>query len=485
VEYFTVDSYADGGSREANACELLEDVQAFLRQSGGIRTSTPGAKAGNDGSESFQDRNNVHARNTDAGRVAIVMPPAMSVMATMDDARAKEVWNSTWSCTNALDRNWIRKKLQGSKEDAKLMFIEIELTDAEILRQHADAAKPHEKERLEGLREWFECSYTPLGRSASSEAHLSFLRYRNFRDMETHRMHGYLRMRIAQFLSVLRPFKHVIYLSRHGESTYNVAKKLGGDPGLSPPGEEYAKRLGEFSEHCIQTNPRTGQKVPARLWTSSLQRTELTAAHIPHPELDVSDLEKQTSALEDAPVWSQMRHRVYRNLDEIYAGTYDGMTEEEIAATDERFGADRKVDKLGTRYPHGESYLDLITRLEPLIHELHSYEEPLLIISHQATLRVLRTYLLRDRTQPRDKCATSDIPQHTVMKITWDGWNFEMGPCPLEARMKAKQWPPAEDERWSPCDADALRGEPEPPIGSEEWYWLGPDPKRCDGQRNL
>ena len=39
-----------------------------------------------------------------------------------------------------------------------------------------------------------------------------------------------------------------------------------------------------------------------------------------------------------------MRHRVYRNLDEIYAGTYDGMTEKQIAAADERFGADRKVD---------------------------------------------------------------------------------------------------------------------------------------------
>ena len=52
------------------------------------------------------------------------------------------------------------------------------------------------------------------------------------------------------------------------------------------------------------------------------------------------------------------------------------MTEKEIAKADARFGEDRKVDKLATRYPHGESYLDLITRLEPLIHELHSYEVP-------------------------------------------------------------------------------------------------------------
>ena len=33
---------------------------------------------------------------------------------------------------------------------------------------------------------------------------------------------------------------------------------------------------------------------------------------------------------------------------------YDGMTEEQIAAVDPRFGADRMVDKLATRYPHGQ-----------------------------------------------------------------------------------------------------------------------------------
>ena len=93
-----------------------------------------------------------------------------------------------------------------------------------------------------------------------------------------------------------------------------------------------------------------------------------------------------------------MRHRVYRNLDEIYAGTYDGMTEAQIAEQDQRFGEDRKVDKLGTRYPHGESYLDLITRLEPLIHELHSFQEPLLIVSHQVTRTRARA---RARTAPR------------------------------------------------------------------------------------
>lgn len=31
-------------------------------------------------------------------------------------------------------------------------------------------------------------------------------------------MHGYLRMRIAQFLTVIHPAPHTIYLSRHGQA---------------------------------------------------------------------------------------------------------------------------------------------------------------------------------------------------------------------------------------------------------------------------
>ena len=60
-----------------------------------------------------------------------------------------------------------------------------------------------------------------------------------------------------------------------------------------------------------------------------------------------------------------------------------------------------------------------------------------------------------------------------------------MQPAVLEAKMKAKQWPPREDEKWTPAEAEALVGQQEAPIGHEEWHWLGPDPKRCDGQKNL
>ena len=176
--------------------------------------------------------------------------------------------------------------------------------------------------------------------------------------------------------------------------------------------------------------------------------------------------------------WRQMAPRVYRQLDEIFAGEYDGLTEAQIREINPRFCDERRGDKLGMRYPKGESYLDLITRLEPLVHELLSYEEPLLIVSHQAVLRVLRAYLLH---QPRERCHATSIPQHTVMKFTWDGWHFPPTASPLGAQM-ATSWPPPESDAWQPPTGPVMAQEA---VGSEEWVWLGPDTWRSDGQAQL
>merc|ERR1719389_1099880 len=118
-------------------------------------------------------------------------------------------------------------------------------------------------------------------------------------------------------------------------------------------------------------------------------------------------------------LWNQMALRVYRNLDEIFAGEYEGMTYEEIEKTSGDEAILRKKDKLGYRYPRGESYYDLIARLDALIHELESYHEPILIISHQATLRMVYAYLMGIDRREAPKL---DIPLHTVIKIQYDGY---------------------------------------------------------------
>ena len=79
---------------------------------------------------------------------------------------------------------------------------------------------------------------------------------------------------------------------------------------------------------------RSGKKVAARLWTSSLKRTQLTADYIQHPVVAEG-------------TWEQMTPRVYRNLDEIFAGEYDGMTEAEIQNFDAFDAFDDADEKQG------------------------------------------------------------------------------------------------------------------------------------------
>jgi len=149
---------------------------------------------------------------------------------------------------------------------------------------------------------------------------------------------------------------HSIYLTRHGQSEYNRFGKIGGDSPLSPAGEAYARCLAAFATEKICKDER-GDVVRARLWTSSLKRTIQTARYISRPKL----------VHPDGSAWVQMAPRVMRNLDEIYAGVCDGMTYAEIESSYPEEYAMRKEDKLGYRYPRGESYLDVISRRAALL----------------------------------------------------------------------------------------------------------------------
>ena len=72
----------------------------------------------------------------------------------------------------------------------------------------------------------------------------------------------------------------------------------------------------------------------------------------------------------------------------LAAGTCEGMTYEWVAEHMAEEYEARRQDKLNYRYPgRGESYQDVIQRLEPVTMEMLRCRTPLLIIGHQAILR--------------------------------------------------------------------------------------------------
>ncbi|ORX95444.1 bifunctional 6-phosphofructo-2-kinase/fructose-2,6-bisphosphate 2-phosphatase [Basidiobolus meristosporus CBS 931.73] len=186
------------------------------------------------------------------------------------------------------------------------------------------------------------------------------------------RIQGYLQSRIVYFLMNLHISPRSIFFSRHGESMFNLEGKIGGDSILSPRGMQYREALpGLIAKHLA------GEKLT--VWTSTLRRTIMTAELLEYPKLQ------------------------WKALDELDAGV----------EYPEDF-ANRDDDKFNYRYRGGESYRDVVHRLEPVIMELER-QHNILIIGHQAIVRCLYAYFLN---YSHEDLPYIKIPLHTVIKLT-------------------------------------------------------------------
>jgi broad specificity phosphatase PhoE len=196
---------------------------------------------------------------------------------------------------------------------------------------------------------------------------------------------GYIAARLVFFLMNLHLTPRPIWLTRHGESQFNLSGQIGGDPDLTADGMRYGHSLADFlDDRCPDKNGMV-------IYTSSLRRALQTAEPL------------------GRPVWP------WRALDEIDAGDCDGMTYGQIQEQLPEEYAARKRDKFHYRYPRGESYQDIIFRLDPVIIELERMRKPVLVIAHNAVVRALYAYF---QGVPRERSPHLPIPLHTVLELT-------------------------------------------------------------------
>jgi len=224
------------------------------------------------------------------------------------------------------------------------------------------------------------------------------------RQVVVNRVEGYLAARLVFFLMNLHLTARPIWLTRHGESLFNITGRIGGDTDLAPRGERYARSLAGYFAKIVSP------KEELAVWTSSLKRTIRTGA-----------------ALDRTTVQ-------WRALDEIDAGICDGMTYAEIEASMPDEFAARARDKFRYRYPRGESYQDVINRLDPVIIEIERQRNPILIIAHQAVLRALYAYFM---DIPAEACPYIAIPLHTVIELHPHAYGCRERRVPLLPAMAA------------------------------------------------
>lgn len=313
------------------------------------------------------------------------------------------------------------KKLRPS--GAKILFIEVTNDDQTFLTEQYECAVTSHPD-YQGLSsndavvdyrrriDKYVTYYEPLDSGASSAVESKWSYFKCDHSQQhfvVHNVRGNLPLKVINFVMNLRTNSHPFYLSRHGQSEYNAVGRIGGDSHLSDHGVAYAHALAKFVEDTITKN-NDGEEIPARLWTSTLRRTKETAQFIKQNTIFV----KENPDSELMTEWIQMRPRAWHHLDELFAGACDGMTYEEI---EEKFPQEferRSVDKLAYRYPRGESYLDVIARLEPMIIEMERHREPLLVVGHQGILRIIYAFYMG---LTRAEAPYVSIPLNTVIEL--------------------------------------------------------------------
>ena len=290
-------------------------------------------------------------------------------------------------------RHMIRQRLQ--KEDdgrfCEIMWIETLCGDDALGIEKLAALEEGSPDFL-GVDDYKRrCAFYKQGYSNVAESEGPFLRiYPQFEKFTLHKTQGYLPTKIVSFVVNLRPNanqKSVVFC-RHGESTFNAKcpPQLGGNSDLTGRGLKFSKGLAEFLET---------QGDDICVWASTMRRSRETAAAISTAKRKVQ----------------------WRALNDLDVGVADGLSYEQVRARFPEEYRARSADKLRYRYPRGESYLDLIARLEPVIFEMerwNSADGQLVIIAHQAVLRCIRAWCLDLQLE---EIPFLDVPLHTLIRL--------------------------------------------------------------------
>ncbi|KAL3273128.1 hypothetical protein HHI36_014582 [Cryptolaemus montrouzieri] len=103
-------------------------------------------------------------------------------------------------------------------------------------------------------------------------------------------------------------------------------------------------------------------------------------------------------------------------------GECESLTYEELQDLFPRELALRDHEKLKYRYPQGESYIDVMNRLVPVLMQLET-ETNVLVVSHQAVLRCILAYFLET---PLQDIPYMNVPLHTIIKVNLQGFSYNL-----------------------------------------------------------
>lgn len=176
-----------------------------------------------------------------------------------------------------------------------------------------------------------------------------------------------------------------IYLTRHGETDWNLAQKIQGstDTPLNQTGIKQARLL---AERLLRDNIH-----PDIIYTSPLKRASATAQILADALAQSAD-----ASPADAPSVKVIPHA---GLSELNFGSWEGLTWDQVK---EQYQEDYQIwhkDRRYQRPTNGESYQELLERIIPAMQEIVETEggmnadREVLIVVHSAIIISLRAWM--------------------------------------------------------------------------------------------
>ena len=220
-----------------------------------------------------------------------------------------------------------------------------------------------------------------------------------------------------------------MYLDTHDSPTLwlnrdqpDASARASGEPGGPTPGAAAGQALegGAGGADALQRGEDALFPPPPEHVCKTYASTMMRATQTLAPLISAVLQEKKTMPLSASP-----------QLNPMDLGEYWQHTWEQLDSQFPEVMSEFKASPCRFRFPGGESFNDVVRRLEPLLIEIEQQTTPVLVVSHGSTLRALYSYF---SGVPIEHSLDSDFPLHTVVELTpviggsWIEQRFQL--CP-------------------------------------------------------
>jgi len=226
---------------------------------------------------------------------------------------------------------------------------------------------------------------------------------------------GYVCANLGFYLSNIHICPRKIWLMRHAETEAQRKGQLGSVSGaITYSGARYCREVAQIVYQQRQKYIEAGESDSADV----LVLTGTAPVHMSTCEaLKVASHSEGKLGREAAECLAKLPIMSTSLLNELDGGDCNGMNYEQIYQEFPDIWAERERDKLNFRYPGagGESYVDVIHRLGPVIIELERQHRSLLVISHLAVMKCIYGYFLNT---PMQDIPNLKLALHTCYELT-------------------------------------------------------------------